>query len=55
MNKKKLFYLLGVICIIASAAMYFIGKENSNLTELSQFWWIPLPVAALALIVASKK
>jgi hypothetical protein len=53
MNKKTL-YILGVLCIIASAAMYFMGKDP-KLTELGEFWWIPLPIAALLLIVASRK
>ena len=54
MNKKTLFYL-GVLCIIASVAMYFIGKQSANLSELSDFWWIPLPIGALLLIVANMK
>jgi hypothetical protein len=54
MNKKNIFYLLGVLCIVASVVMYFIGKESSHLSELKEFWWIPLPLAALLLIVANK-
>jgi len=55
MNKKSLFYFLGVLCLIASAAMYFIGKQSSHLSELSDFWWIPLPIGALALLMANRK
>jgi hypothetical protein len=55
MNKKSLFYILGVLCLVASAAMYFIGKESSHLSELKDFWWIPLPLGALALLIANKK
>ncbi len=55
MNKKSLFYILGVLCLVASAAMYFIGKESSHLSELKDFWWIPLPLGALALLMASRK
>jgi hypothetical protein len=55
MNKKNLFYMLGLLCIVTSIAMYFIGKESNNLSELQEFWWIPLPIAALALLVANKK
>jgi hypothetical protein len=54
MNKKTL-YFIGVIGLIASAAMYFIGKESANLSELKEFWWIPLLVAALALVGAALK
>jgi hypothetical protein len=55
MNRKSLFYILGVLCIVASIAMYFIGKESANLSELRDFWWMPLPLAALALLVANRK
>lgn len=55
MNKKTIFYILGVVCIIAAAAMYFIGKDSSHLSELQDYWWIPLPIAAIALLVANKK
>lgn len=55
MNKKSLFYILGVLCLVASAAMYFIGKESSHLSELQDYWWIPLPIGALALMIANRK
>lgn len=55
MNKKSLFFLLGVLCIAASVAMYVIGKNSSHLSELSDFWWIPLPLGLLALFVAGRK
>ena len=55
MNKKSLFYILGVLCIVVSIAMYMIGKNSSNLSELQDFWWIPLPLGALALLIANKK
>ncbi len=54
MNKKTLFGILGVLCLAASAAMYFIGKNSSHLSELKDFWWIPLPLGALALLLAGK-
>jgi hypothetical protein len=52
---KKLFFFLGILCIIASAAMYFMGKTNSHLTELSDYWWIPLPIGAILLLVSNKQ
>jgi len=55
MNKKSLFYILGVLCLVAAAAMYFIGKESSHLSELKDFWWIPLPLGLLALFLANRK
>jgi hypothetical protein len=52
---KRTYYILGVICIIAAGAMYFLGKEDPKLTELKDFWWIPLPIAALFLLLANRK
>lgn len=52
---KRTYYILGVICIIAAGAMYFLGKEDPKLTELKDFWWIPVPLAALFLILANRK
>lgn len=55
MTKNKLFFLLGLFCIVASIVMYFLGKESSHLSELKDYWWIPLPPGALALLAANKK
>ena len=54
MNKKSAFGILGVLALVASAAMYFIGKNNNHLTELKDFWWMPLPLAAILLLLAAK-
>lgn len=55
MNRKSVFFLLGALCIAASIIMYLVGKNSSHLSELSDFWWIPMPLAALALLIANKK
>ncbi len=55
MNKKSLFLLLGIVCLAAAVAMYMIGKNSSHLSELKDFWWIPLPLGLLALFVAGRK
>ncbi len=54
MNRKSFFGILGVLCIAASVTMYLMGKNNSHLTELNDFWWMPLPVGAIALLLASR-
>jgi len=54
MNKKTLFLILGVLCIGASIAMYMIGKNSGHLSELKDFWWVPLPLGAISLLLASK-
>ncbi|MBL0145498.1 MAG: hypothetical protein IPP48_06790 [Chitinophagaceae bacterium] len=55
MNKKSLFSVLAVLCIVASVAMYMIGKNSSHLSELKDFWWMPLPLGAISLLLASKR
>jgi hypothetical protein len=55
MNKRSLFYALGLLCIVASVAMYMIGKNSSHLSELKDFWWVPLPLGAISLLLASKR
>lgn len=54
MNKKILFAALAVICIVASIGMYVIGNSNSALTELKDFWWMPLPLGAISLLAATR-
>ncbi len=54
MNKKSIYGILGVLCVVASISMYMIGKNSSHLSELKDFWWMPLPLAALLLLLASK-
>ncbi len=52
MNKKTVFGTIGILAVIASIAMYVIGGNSSHLTELKDFWWAPLIVAAICLAVA---
>jgi len=54
MNKKVVFGILGVLCLVACIAMYVIGGNNANLTELRDYWWMPLPLAAILLLLAAK-
>lgn len=54
MNKKTIYGALGVLCIAAAVAMYMIGKDSSHLSELKDFWWMPLPLGALLLLLASR-
>ena len=52
---KSVLTILGVLALIASAAMYYIGKSSSHLSELKDFWWIPLPLGILLLAVGNRK
>lgn len=53
MKKTSVFFILGVICLIASAVMYSFVND-SHLSELGDAFWVPLPLAAVLLIMASK-
>lgn len=52
---KKVLSIVGGLAVIASIAMYFVGKKSSHLSELEQYWWIPLPVALICFVLASNK
>jgi hypothetical protein len=54
MGKKGIWYVLGLLCIAAAAAMFFIGKSSSHLSELKDFWWTPLPLGLIALLLANR-
>lgn len=47
--KKGLLITIGILAAAASAVMYFVGKDSSHLSELYDMYWVPLPLAALAL------
>lgn len=53
--KKGLLFILAIICIIASVAMYIIGNDSSHLSELKDFWYVPLPLALVAILGAIKQ
>lgn len=52
MNKKAVFGTIGVLAVIAAIGMYVVGGNSSHLTELRDFWWAPLIVAAICLAIA---
>ena len=45
---------LGLLCMIAALVMYFVGKNSSHLSELYDYFWIPLPMGAIFLLLASR-
>jgi len=53
MNKKTVFSVIGALAVVASIAMYMVGKDSSHLSELKDFWWVPLPLALICFIVAA--
>ncbi len=54
MNKKIIFGAVGILAIVASVVMYKMSR-NSHTTELKDYWWIPLPLGFLCLIIANSK
>lgn len=52
MMKRTIFLLIGLLALIASGVMYFVGKDSSHLSELYDMFWVPLPLAAISLLVA---
>lgn len=55
MNKQTVFGVLGLLALIAAVAMNRIGKSSSHLSELKDYWWIPLPLALLFFVAAASK
>lgn len=53
--KKPLFLALGVLCVLAAVVMYYVGNNSGHLSELKDFFWVPLPLAAISFIIYLKK
>lgn len=49
---KIFLIILSILCFGASIAMYVIGNDSSHLSELKDYWFIPLPLGLIVLIVA---
>ena len=54
MSKEKIWSIVGGLLIGLSAAMYVIGGESGHLTELRDFFFAPLPFAAIAFGISTK-
>ncbi|MCB0508365.1 MAG: hypothetical protein KDD21_08710 [Bacteroidetes bacterium] len=52
---KKLAPILAVLCLIASLVMYLVGNSSGHLSELKDFFWVPLPLAIICLLIAFVK
>jgi peptidoglycan/LPS O-acetylase OafA/YrhL len=53
MNRKAIYGILGLLFVVAAVVMYAVGNKSSHLSELKDFWWYPLPLAALCLLGAA--
>lgn len=55
MKGKQVFYLiLGIVALLAAGGMYYVGSNNSRLSELEDFWYMPIPLGILAIALAFK-
>lgn len=48
--KRGWLFALGTLCVGASVVMFMIGSNSSHLTELKDFFWVPLPLGVLLFI-----
>ncbi len=51
---SKVIMILAVVCFVVAAAMFGIGSSNSRLTELKDFFWVPLPLGVALMLWAKK-
>jgi hypothetical protein len=47
---KPALTFVGLLALVAAIYMY-IKKGNPRMTELENYWWIPLPIALICFIV----
>jgi hypothetical protein len=53
--KKNAAVRLAILLFTVSAIMYLVGNRSANLSELRDFWWIPLLPAVLLYMIARFK
>ena len=54
MNKNFLL-IVGFLALGAALAMRIIGGNSSHMSELQDYWWVPLPLALICFLAASRK
>lgn len=54
-NPQKVFSTIGSLALLASVVMFLVGSNNNHLTELKDFFWVPLVLAAVSFLAANKK
>lgn len=52
---KKMLFILSAVCDFAAIAMFLVGSNSSHLTELKDFFWVPLVPGIVLALVATKK
>lgn len=51
MTKGIVFISLGVICTVAAVVMKQVGENSANLSELKDYYYVPLPLACVCIAV----
>ena len=51
MIKNVILLVLGFITFLICFAMFYLGYNNGALTELRAFWYMPLPLGFLFVII----
>ncbi|MDC0230708.1 hypothetical protein OAK19_01990 [Aureispira] len=54
MNKKQL-NIIARLAFIIAFGMFLVGSNSSHMSELKDFFWVPIPIALIALVAAMKK
>lgn len=52
---KSIWIVIGFLALAAAWIMRIVGGNSSHLSELRDFWWIPLPLALICFLIAMKK
>lgn len=52
---KALFIVGGILCIMAAVGMFYVGSNSGHLSELKDFFWVPLPLGVILLILGFRK
>ena len=55
MNKGVLLLVLGIVVLAACGGMYSVGSKNPNLSELKDFWYMPLPLGVILIFIGMGK
>ncbi|MES2836494.1 MAG: hypothetical protein V4667_03140 [Bacteroidota bacterium] len=55
MKQKLFFWIFGVICLIASIAMFVIGTNSGHLSELADFFYVPIPLGIISIMLGFRK
>lgn len=54
-NPKQVFSAIGSLALLASIIMYVVGSNSTHLTELKDFFWVPLILSAVSFMASTKK